>query len=89
MLKRCRFTGHVRPDMVAAIPKPTSAAMQNVQREERLVPGPAGAEPVRVLFYTPGDRSDGILPATPAHSRRRLCQRQRGYERSEQPRLCG
>lgn len=50
-------------DMVAAIPKPTSAAMQNVQREERFVPGPAGAEPVRVLVYTPGDRSDAILPA--------------------------
>jgi acetyl esterase/lipase len=50
-------------DMVAAIPKPTSEAMQNVRCEERLVPGPEGAPKVRVLVYTPGDRTDTLLPA--------------------------
>jgi acetyl esterase/lipase len=50
-------------DMVAAIPKPTSEAMQNVRREVRHVRGPAGAPDVRVLVYTPGDRADRPLPA--------------------------
>ena len=50
-------------DMVAAIPKPTSVAMQNVQRDERRIPGPEGAPDVRVLVYTPGDRGADPLPA--------------------------
>ena len=50
-------------DMVAAIPKPTSEAMINVRRDERLVPGPEGSPDVRVLVYTPGDKGDAILPA--------------------------
>ena len=49
-------------DMVAAIPKPTSEAMQNVRREERLIPGLDGAPNVRVLIYTPGDRGAARLP---------------------------
>ena len=50
-------------DMVAAIPKPTSEAIINVQRDERLVPGPEGSPNVRVLVYKPGDKGDAILPA--------------------------
>ena len=50
-------------DMVAAIPKPTSEAMQNVRREVRHVPGPQGAPDVRVLIYTPGNRGADPLPA--------------------------
>ena len=50
-------------DMVAAIPKPNSEAMQNVRREERHVPGPQGAPEVRVLVYTLGDRGTDLLPA--------------------------
>jgi acetyl esterase/lipase len=49
-------------DMVAAIPKPTSEAMQNVRREDRLIPGPDGSPDVRVLVYTPGDRDLELLP---------------------------
>jgi acetyl esterase/lipase len=50
-------------DMVAAIPKPTSEAMINVRRDERLVPGPESSPDVRVLVYTPADKGDVILPA--------------------------
>ena len=50
-------------DMVAAIPKPTSEAVINVRRDERLVPGPEGSPNVRVLVYKPGDKGDAILPA--------------------------
>ena len=50
-------------DMVAAIPNPTSEAMQNVRRDVRLVPGPEGAPNVRVLVYAPDDQGDAILPA--------------------------
>ena len=50
-------------DMVAAIPKPTSEAMINVRRDERLVPGPESSPDVRVLVYTPADEGDVILPA--------------------------
>ena len=74
-------------DMVAAIAKPTSEAMINVRRDERLVPGPEGSPDVRVLVYSPGDKGDIILPRHVAHSWGRLCQRQRGYERPEQPLL--
>ena len=49
-------------DMVAAIPKPTSQALQDVKREVRQVPGPQGAPEVRVLIYTPGDRGTAPLP---------------------------
>lgn len=49
-------------EMVAAIPKPTSEAMINVRREDRLVPGLEGAPDVRVLVYTPGDRGTDPLP---------------------------
>jgi acetyl esterase/lipase len=50
-------------DMVAAIPKPTSEAMQNVRLDVRKVPGAEGAPDVRVLVYTPGDRGPAPLPA--------------------------
>ncbi len=49
-------------EMVAAIPKPTSEAMINVRREDRLVPGLEGAPDVCVLVYTPGDRGTEPLP---------------------------
>lgn len=49
-------------EMVAAIPKPTSEAMINVRREDRLLPGLEGAPDVRVLVYTPGDRGTDPLP---------------------------
>jgi len=50
-------------ERVAAIPKPTSEAMRNVRRDDRSIPGPAGGPDVRVLVYTPGDRSEAPLPA--------------------------
>jgi acetyl esterase/lipase len=50
-------------DMVAAIPKPTSEAMRNVQRDDRRIPGPVDGPDVRVLVYTPGDRGVEPLPA--------------------------
>ena len=50
-------------EMVAAIPKPTSEALRNVRFEDRKIPGPAGAPDLRVLIYTPGQRSAEKLPA--------------------------
>ena len=50
-------------DMVAAMSKTTTDATRDVRFEDRLIPGPAGAPNVRVLIYTPGDRSEQKLPA--------------------------
>lgn len=50
-------------DMVAAIPKPTSEALRSVHYDERRIPGSAGHPDVRVLVYSPGDRSEAPLPA--------------------------
>ncbi len=49
--------------MVAAIPKPSSEAMQKVRFEERQVPGYKAGPDVRVLVYAPGDRTEEPLPA--------------------------
>jgi len=49
--------------MVAAIPKPSSEAMQAVRLDERYIPGPAGHPDVRVLVYTPSNRTEEPLPA--------------------------
>lgn len=49
--------------MVAAIPKPTSDAMQQVRVDDRRIPGVDGAPDVRVLIYAPGDRGEDLLPA--------------------------
>ena len=49
--------------MVAAIPKPTSEALKNVRLDDRRIPGPKGSPDVRVLVYTPGDRTEAALPA--------------------------
>ena len=50
-------------DMVAAIPKPTSEAIQNVQCEARHIPGRECGPEVRVLIYTPAGRTEELLPA--------------------------
>jgi acetyl esterase/lipase len=50
-------------DMVAAIPKPTSDAMRQVQFEDRRIPGPKDGPDVRVLVYTPSDPGEQPLPA--------------------------
>jgi acetyl esterase/lipase len=50
-------------EMVAALPKPPPEVSERVQLEERLVPGPVGAPPVRMLVYTPKDRGEELLPA--------------------------
>lgn len=50
-------------DMVAAIAKPTSEALGRVQFEERRVAGQEGHADVRVLVYTPGERTSAALPA--------------------------
>ncbi len=54
--------------MVAAIPKPTSDALRNVQLDERHIPGPPGSPDVHVLVYAPGNRTPAshtgaLLPA--------------------------
>ncbi len=43
------FRGPFDPAMVPPLPE----ALEAVQREERFIPGPAGAPDVRVLHYTP------------------------------------
>ncbi len=50
-------------EIVAAIPKPSSPAMQAVRLNVQRVPGPQGAPQVELLVYTPGDRSEAPLPA--------------------------
>lgn len=49
--------------MVAAIAKPKSEALDGVRLEERLVPGPEGSPDVHVLVYTPADPGAAALPA--------------------------
>ena len=42
---------------------PMPAGLEQVQVEDRTIPGPAGAPDVRVLIYTPPGETDGKRPA--------------------------
>ena len=55
--------GPYRIDILADLAPPLPPELEAVRREERIVPGPAGAPDIRILHYVPPGMTEGPHPA--------------------------